>query len=69
MLDNYKYSISQGGLLLRENDDVCEVFIEGEWVSPEAEIGDLMPITASEAHMIIKEALKNYYCRTNKIGK
>ena len=61
MIDNYKYSISQGGLLLRENDDVCEVFINGEWVYPETSVGYLMPTTASKAHMIITEALKNYY--------
>lgn len=35
----YNYSISETGLFVRENKSMCEVFIEGEWVSPETGFG------------------------------
>ncbi len=57
----YNYAISETGLFVRENKSVCEVFIEGEWVSPETGFGCQMPISATEVHSLILEALKDHY--------
>lgn len=58
---NYNYSISETGLLVRENKDIFEVFIDGEWVMPETNVGYLMPASASEVHGLIRKVLSGHY--------
>jgi len=57
----YKYSIAETGLLVREKEFACEVFIGGEWISPETSFGYQMPISIQEVHFLILKALKDRY--------
>ena len=59
--ERYEYSIAETGLLVREKESACEVFVEGEWVSPETSFGSQMPISAQEVHFLILRTLRERY--------
>ncbi|MDO8747735.1 MAG: hypothetical protein Q7J72_01285 [Candidatus Omnitrophota bacterium] len=57
----FKYYVSQSGVLIRESDYVTEVFIDCEWVSPETSLGYQVAVDKDVAHQLIRQALKAVY--------
>ena len=56
----YTYYISEKGLLLRWGKTI-EVFMEGEWISPEDRVGRARRISAEEAHIVLLKAFKKHF--------